>query len=79
MITGAAEEGEAGGAGAGTAGFPAPPPPPLPPLPTNYPLDALGRVQTRGDLAALINEGVDSITIKTEISGDGYDKYGRRQ
>ncbi len=71
MITGAAEEGEAGGAGAATAGFPAPPPPPLP---TNYPLDALGRVRTRGDLAALINEGVDSITIKTEISGDGYEQ-----
>ena len=71
MITGAAEEGEAGGAGAATAGFPAPPPPPLP---TNYPLDALGRVRTRGDLAALINEGVDSVTIKTEISGDGYEQ-----
>ncbi len=65
MITGAAEEGEAGGAGAATAGLPAPPPPPLP---TNYPLDAMGRVRTRGDLATLIIEGVDSITIKTEIS-----------
>ena len=31
----------------------------------------MGRVRTRGDLAALINAGVDNITIKTEICGQG--------
>ncbi len=70
MITGAAKEGEAGGSGS-AAVTPAPPPPPPP---TNYPLDALGWVRTRGDLAALINEGVDTVTIKTEISGQGYEQ-----
>jgi hypothetical protein len=49
------------------------PPPPLPPPPTSYPLDALGWVRTRGDLAALINEGAENIIIKTEISGQGYE------
>jgi hypothetical protein len=71
VTTGAAEEGVAGGSGATAAAVPVPPPPPPP---NNYPLDALGRVRTRGDLAALINEGVDAVTIKTEISGDGYEQ-----
>jgi hypothetical protein len=33
-------------------------------------LAAIGRVRTRADLAALINAGSDSITIKTEICGN---------
>jgi hypothetical protein len=47
--------GEASGSGAGGS----------------YPLDVLGRVRTRGDLAALINAGLDNITIKTEICCQG--------
>jgi hypothetical protein len=65
--TGAARGTEAGGSGS-AATTPPPPPPP-----TSYPLDALGRVRTRGDLAALINEGAENIVIKTEISGQGYE------
>ncbi len=67
--TGAASGLEAGGNESATA---MPPPQPLPP-PINYPLDALGRVRTRGDLATLINAGVDNVTIKMEICGQGYE------
>ncbi len=59
--------GEASGRGAGGSNSAAVPPPP----PISYPLDEMGRVRTRGDLAALINAGVDNITIKTEICGQG--------
>jgi hypothetical protein len=67
--TGAARGVEAGGSGSADTT----PPPPPPPPPISYPLDALGRVRTRGDLAALINEGAENIVIKTEISGQGYE------
>jgi hypothetical protein len=67
--TGAARGVEAGGSGSAVTM----PPPPPPPPPISYPLDALGKVRTRGDLAALINEGAENIVIKTEISGQGYE------
>ncbi len=58
--------GEASGVGGSNPAAVPPPPPPI-----SYPLDELGRVRTRGDLAALINAGADSVTIKTEICGNG--------
>ncbi len=64
--TGAARGTVAGGSNA------APSPPPPPAL-ISYPLDTLGRIRTRGDMAALINAGSDSITIKSEICGEGYE------
>ncbi len=42
-----------------------------PPLLDSNQLEAMGRVRTRADLASLINAGSDSITIKTEASGQG--------
>jgi hypothetical protein len=64
--TGAARGTVAGGSSA--APLPTPPP-----ALSSYPLDTLGRIRTRRDLAALINAGSDSITIKSEICVEGYE------
>jgi hypothetical protein len=67
------EEKDDTGAARGTVegGSSAAPPPTPPPALSSYPLETLGRIRTRGDLAALINAGSDSITIKSEICGEG--------